>query len=342
MLTGEKRTLLETTYSPALRVDREAGIIRNVKILGRDSRNGRTYSDTALNEAARLYEGLGVNIDHPDRGVPDADRRLADGFGHLQNVRKNGDAVYGDLVYLKSHALAAQICEAADRMPRQLGLSHNAEGYVVHREGRWMVEHLERVRSVDLVRTPATNRGLFESTGSDDATDVFGGANRATSAASDSARIRETILEFLADESADDAARVRRMREWLSRELPDTSSLQETGPQITGPQAAGTMAGLTTSVAQLQETVTRLERREQVRALLEEYGYASEPRVTSTLMEMQSEAEMRTWLDQGTGLTIPQRQQRPMSRPPVVEGTNESGVRIDLKDNNAVAAYLRA
>src|SRR5262245_2140459 len=121
--------LLEIAYSTAHKVDREAGIIRAVKILGRESRNGRSYSDEALTQAVRLYEGLGVNIDHPQSKAV-ADRKFADGFGYLRNVRRQDDGVYGDLVFLKSHVLAEQICEAAERMPQQFGLSHHAEGYI--------------------------------------------------------------------------------------------------------------------------------------------------------------------------------------------------------------------
>ena len=175
-------TLLEVAFCDSPRVDREAGVIHEVKILGRESKNGRTYSETALDQAAALYEGLGVNIDHPDRNAAAAERRVADGFGHLRNVKKTADGVYGDLVYLKSHALAEQVCETAERMPRQLGLSHNAEGYIVTRSGKTIVEGIERIRSVDVVRSPATNRGLFESiqnevdaarASHDNATDTF-------------------------------------------------------------------------------------------------------------------------------------------------------------------------
>src|SRR5690606_32058205 len=63
MNRGKADRLLETTYSGVLRVDRAAGVIRGVKILGTTSRNGRTYTDAALEQAAKLYEGLGVNID---------------------------------------------------------------------------------------------------------------------------------------------------------------------------------------------------------------------------------------------------------------------------------------
>ena len=56
-LTRPKRTRLsERVTSQPGRVDREAGVIFGVKIIGRHSRNGRTYSDRALSEAVNLYE----------------------------------------------------------------------------------------------------------------------------------------------------------------------------------------------------------------------------------------------------------------------------------------------
>jgi hypothetical protein len=157
--------LLEVAFSSAHKVDREAGVIRSVKILGKESRNGRSYSDAALAQATRLYEGIGVNIDHPAKSP--GDRKFADGFGYLRNVRRQDDVIYGDLVFLKSHVLAEQLCEAAERMPEQFGLSHHAEGYVTSDEGKTIVEGFERIFSVDIVRNPATSRGLFEQLGSE-------------------------------------------------------------------------------------------------------------------------------------------------------------------------------
>ena len=156
--------LLELTYHDQIRVDQQAGVIHGVKILGRQSRNARVYSDAALEQAAELYEGIGVNIDHPDERALPEQRKLWECFGHLQNVRKQQDGVYGDLVFLRSHSMANQICEAAERMPSQLGLSHNAEGVVSHHDGQAIVESITKIHSVDLVRNPATNNGLFEST----------------------------------------------------------------------------------------------------------------------------------------------------------------------------------
>jgi hypothetical protein len=158
----DERLLVETAWSDNLRVDRDNKVIHDVKILGRQSRNGRVYSDQAMAEAAALYDGCDVNIDHPAEGENAASRRLADGFGALRNVRIEADAVFGDLHYFDQHPLAALVLERAERMPGSFGLSHNAAGRVSQREGQIVVEGIDRVLSVDLVRNPATTSGLFE------------------------------------------------------------------------------------------------------------------------------------------------------------------------------------
>jgi len=150
----------QTTIAPK-RVDRDAGLIEGVRILGQDSRNGRRYSPRAMAEAARLYEGAPVNVDHP--ATERKDRPLAEAFGWIRNVRQEAGAVYGDLHYLKSHPQAELVAEAAERNPNRIGLSHHAEGTVRMDGQRVIVETVERVHSIDLVQTPATNAGLFES-----------------------------------------------------------------------------------------------------------------------------------------------------------------------------------
>lgn len=157
-------TLLEIAYGDSPRqVDRQAGVIHGVKILGAVSRNGRTYSEAAMMRAVTLYENATVNIDHPQRGGPLGQRGLAEGFGELKNVVKKDGGVYGDLYFVKSHPMAEQVCERAERFPHKLGLSHNAEGVVSARDGRMIVEDIQCVRSVDIVGCPATSDGLFES-----------------------------------------------------------------------------------------------------------------------------------------------------------------------------------
>lgn len=160
-------TLIESTYQDGKPiVDRDAGVIRGVKILGRFSRNGdngREYSNNAMKQAAVMYEGLGVNTNHPDRSTPRANRDIQEGIGWLENVTVKDDGVYGDLALIKSHPMANPLFEVAERNPKRFGLSHNASGDSVDRGGRRLVESITTVRSVDVVQNPATNQSLFES-----------------------------------------------------------------------------------------------------------------------------------------------------------------------------------
>lgn len=161
---SERASLLETTYNTRpMSVDTENGVIYNVKLLGRESKHGRTYSDQALSDARRMYEGMGVNIDHPSAKDVGKERSVTEGLGEIRNPVIKPDGVYGDFHYNREHAFAKPLAEAAQRFPGQLGFSHNAEGKVVRQGGKSIVESIYEVRSVDLVRYPATNRGLFES-----------------------------------------------------------------------------------------------------------------------------------------------------------------------------------
>lgn len=158
-----KVELVETTYSDAPKVDREAGVIRGVKIIGRVSKNGYEYTESALQECATAYDGLGVNVNHPDRKTPGAERSVEARFGWLESVTVKPDGVYGDMHYAKAHPQAGLITELAERNPRMLGLSHNASGQAIERGGKRFVESVNNVRSVDIVQKPATTTGLFES-----------------------------------------------------------------------------------------------------------------------------------------------------------------------------------
>ena len=159
-----------TTFQPKqvgkdqLIVDRQAGIIKNVKIIGFNSQNGRRYTSNALKAAIPLYEGIKVNVDHPEKG-PTQQRSSYDRFGKLVNVRfVEGEGLFGDLVYLKSHPIAEQVCEAAERMPDVFGMSHNAQGDgVFDKKGIFEVNKITEVRHVDLVADPATTQSLAES-----------------------------------------------------------------------------------------------------------------------------------------------------------------------------------
>lgn len=148
-----------------LQVDRENSVIRNVKIIGFESANNRIYTPEALKEAAPLYEGVKVNVDHPE-GNPDDQRSAWDRIGFLQNVRfVEGKGLYGDLHLLPSHPFTKRVIDAAENMPQVYGLSHNAkgEGNEDRKSGKFVINKVVEVRHVDIVADPATTQSLAES-----------------------------------------------------------------------------------------------------------------------------------------------------------------------------------
>lgn len=145
----------------ALRIDREAGIIRDVKILGYESTNGREYTRDAVAKSKPLYEGAKVYSNH-QRDPKNPERKNEDRWGKLQNTNIREDGLYGDLQYLKTHRDTEAILESIERF-QDTGLSHDAGGEYKTVRGKQIVESITKVYSVDLVQNPATNRNLFES-----------------------------------------------------------------------------------------------------------------------------------------------------------------------------------
>jgi hypothetical protein len=158
-------TLVETvlTEAASIRHDADQGVFYGVKIRGRQSKNGHEYDPAVDAQGVRLYEGAEIFPDHPAKGQEHVDRGLLESWGRLKNVTvdpRGGNI--GDLHYLKSHPATPQIIERYEKgFP--MGLSHNAVGKVVARGGKRIVESLDRVRSVDLVRNAATTTSLTES-----------------------------------------------------------------------------------------------------------------------------------------------------------------------------------
>jgi len=113
--------------------------------------------------ARALYEGASVRINHQsDEGS--SDRDAGDVLGELRNVRSTQGGLLGDLHLLTSHPMTPRVIEAAKRMPRAYGLSHNVSDWDGHYEGgTYVVTAIREVESVDLVADPATTKGLFES-----------------------------------------------------------------------------------------------------------------------------------------------------------------------------------
>jgi hypothetical protein len=144
----------------SLKIDREAGVIHGVKVLGVTSKNGREYPKKVIQKAATLYEGKAVNVDHID---PKSRRSYRDRIGAIKDVQLHEDGLYGDFHFNPKHELAEQLIWDAEHAPENVGFSHDARGPSKRQNGKEVVESIDKVLSVDLVANPATTNGLFES-----------------------------------------------------------------------------------------------------------------------------------------------------------------------------------
>ena len=156
----------ETVYlDTAPQVDPDKGVLKNVKLLGMESRNKRHYKPAAMKEAVSLYKGRKIYVDHPKRVDMEsgADRSMNDWAGTIQNARFESDGIYGDVKLRKASPYFAGIIEAAQEFPKDVGFSHVADGESKYEGETEIVESIREVFSVDLVTDPATTGGFFES-----------------------------------------------------------------------------------------------------------------------------------------------------------------------------------
>lgn len=309
-----RQHLIERAYSHrVVQVDRDAGVIRGVKILGRVSANGREYSTTALRQAARCYEGLGVNMNHPDRGHPHLERPVQDGFGWLEGVQVQDDGVYGDLHFLKSHAMAGPICEAAERRPDRFGLSHNATGNVVERDGKRIVESIEQVRSVDIVQRPATTQGLFESLSES----TESAPNKTDGEPDPAAELRDAVRALLDDAALSLQELIDSLTELINQYVDEAAEGADTNESL-----EARLSGLQAELAETRAENVALHE-------LATAGLNPTPVRVKALIQL-TESQDRTaliqdWLTSGTIKTRPV--PRPQSSPPILESIEQSDTR---------------
>lgn len=155
----------ERVQSPfsGCRVDRENGVLVGVKLCGLTSANRRDYPPDVFRRDFGKYEGVGIFADHDLRG---GERSIEAKFGWVANPRVDADGTpRGDVHLLKTHRLYEPVMEAAERNPALYGFSHIADLHVRRENGRERVESIAEVLSVDLVASPATTKGFFESKG---------------------------------------------------------------------------------------------------------------------------------------------------------------------------------
>lgn len=153
------------------KVDRTNGIIRNVKILGPVSKNGRRYTSDCIEKAAPLYEGVRVFVNHPNNAERDRsaiiDRPIGDRWGFIESPaakKQSGQTgLFGNLRFNPKHALTETLLWSIDNEPQSVCLSHIADGKWMMEGNERVVTEIEKVWSVDLVDRGATTNSLFES-----------------------------------------------------------------------------------------------------------------------------------------------------------------------------------
>lgn len=144
--------------------------LHDVKLLGTESSNvnpdgtRNRYSSATRERAIPLYEGQDINVDHPDRSTPGAERSVRDRLGWSEGVYNKADGIYArDLVMDPTDPVTKKVLWFAENNPQKLGFSHNAKGRGIV-EGEYTdIQEITKVRSTDLVGKPATTKGLFES-----------------------------------------------------------------------------------------------------------------------------------------------------------------------------------
>jgi hypothetical protein len=220
-----RQKLVEQSFSTQPEVDRDAGVIRNVKVLGTISRNGREYSEAAKRDAVKVLEGATVNIDH-NRDNPKKERGFMESVGTLHGLENRPDGVYAsEFRVKKSHPCAPVIFESAERFPKDFGLSINAEGEVAKRGGKWVVESLVSAQSVDVVGKPATTDGLFESLNSPEKGRTV---------------VKRTIKQLLEQHgTADQKGRLARLLETSSSDAAAVGQPVDVPPMSTDPEYDG-------------------------------------------------------------------------------------------------------
>ncbi len=207
------------------RVDREAGIVRGVRVLGPHSKNGRRYTQEAMRDAVSKYEGVRLYVNHPKKSEMDEDRPFGDWAGNLFNARFENGGIVADVKLRKESRHFAEICEAAESsdFSRSFGLSHEADGDSRYdrASGEEIIERIDTVRAVAIVSVPATTEGLFESdrpTGQDDIDLLLSDARKLKSTARPQikAAFNTGDVSLLGDAQKDLASLALQLQNWIN------------------------------------------------------------------------------------------------------------------------------
>lgn len=154
------------SFGPDLesRIDEANGIIKDVKVLGKYSKNGRRYTDPVHDQCIQLAEGATVYRNHPAN--ESNTRQVEERFGVLNGLYKKNGETYARQLKLNTHSsYYKQFLWECRNNPRGIGLSINADGDgKKDRQGILDVTKLYEIYSVDVVDNPATTLTLWEQT----------------------------------------------------------------------------------------------------------------------------------------------------------------------------------
>jgi hypothetical protein len=169
MVTKTKFIITEADTTGGLvrekpRIDEVKGIVYDVKVLGKKSKNGKEYLPTAIKDAVRLCEGAISYVDHPTKDEEELGGRLASKrFGRLIGMYiREGEAYCKQYRFNPQHPFAGQFIWQVKNDPNGIGLSYNGLGSGYIRNGIKIIENLTKRISVDLVDNPGTTMSLFE------------------------------------------------------------------------------------------------------------------------------------------------------------------------------------
>lgn len=160
-----KAPILLDERSQKARVDRDKHTVYGVKAASMKSRNGWSFTEECLKDAARHY-ATSIDIEHVrGSGNPSVYSRFAKAINPRFEHRSHdegGSGIYVDVKYLGSHDLADSFTEAASdaEMDDMFGLSHEIDDYDINKAG--VVTKIRGIRRLALVSTPACTNGLFD------------------------------------------------------------------------------------------------------------------------------------------------------------------------------------
>lgn len=141
------------------RVNAKTKTLHGVAVLGSKSKNGRKYTNEALEDATSVFEGAKVYLNHRDNnGARRMPHRVENFVGRLQGLRVEEGIVRAEKLKVVNDNHWKLLSSIAENDPGAIGLSIDGEGVV----SKGTVSKITSGRSVDVVAEPAATKSLFE------------------------------------------------------------------------------------------------------------------------------------------------------------------------------------